>query len=125
MCRTSDPRRDFVVSSLMRWGEFEAFGEWSARAQRSIIGRLIADGPGVPCSAPGPTIPIVGIPHDIARMGRVVAAMRAECVAGERYYAAIRARFVAGNLADEANGAVVLSRAIGWIVDAWFKQKAA
>ena len=102
--------RNIVINMLEHWGEWERVGEYSRYAERSILGHLFRDGPGVSCGAFGPSIPAaLLIPMDVTHVSRILADMRADCRAGERYYQAIRMRFVWG---ETSSGNMVLTRAI-------------
>lgn len=91
--------RDVVVAMLEHWGYWEGLGRYGADAQRSMLGRIRDGGAGGGSSGPG-LPPGLTIPDDVVWTGRMVAALREEHRAGEVYYRAIRARFVAGGEFD-------------------------
>lgn len=103
--------RDIIRGMLKDWGEYEALGLYSAYAQRSALGRMgesRATGDGKP-------LPPIWIPRDVQEAGRLVALMREQCRAGERYYKAIRKRYVA---MEDIRGDSI-DRAERWIIKTW------
>jgi hypothetical protein len=112
--------RDTVVAVLTSWGEWEAVGYADGRLKETVLGKLAHGIQEAPCSAFGPAVPLaVLIPWDVAEMGRLVADMRTECRAGERYHRLIRERFVLGR---PVTGKPV-ERAVAWLVDAWVAER--
>ena len=110
MKSTRRTTRDIVINMLEHWGEWERLGEYSSLAERSILGHLFKNGPGASCGAFCPSIPAaLLIPIDVTHVSRILADIRADCRAGERYYQAIRIRFVWGKT---SSGNMVLTRAI-------------
>jgi hypothetical protein len=115
--------RQIVREMLTTWGEWERLGLYQEGVVRSVLGRLMRDGPGVPCSAPGPSVPMgVLIPGEVTTAGRLVARMREEAPAGERWCSVIRDKYVVGN-AGAAPDAV--GRAVDWMARAWVDDVAA
>lgn len=113
--------REIVVGMLEVWGEWELLGLYQAEAG-SALGKLIKGG-GAPRGGFGPGLPrALLIPTDVMTAGRLVARMRDEAKAGERYYKLIRARFVAFPPSQENERAT--NRAIAWIVAAWVQDRA-
>jgi hypothetical protein len=101
--------RDIVRSMLTSWGEYEALGLYSARAQRSMLGRMGDSRP----TGDGRPLPPVWIPGDVQLMCRLVALMRETSRAGEVYYRLLRKRYVAqedvsGRQINRAEHAVTL-----------------
>lgn len=107
--------KDIVREMLIRWGEFEALGLYSARAQRSMLGR-IGDSRS---SGEGRPLPPIWIPADVQEMCRLVALMRETCRAGETYYRVIRKRYVA---TEEIRGDAI-ERAERWLVKQWLAMR--
>ena len=103
--------RDIVRSMLIAWGEYEALGLYSARAQRSMLGKMGETKP----TGDGKPLPPIWIPRDVQEAGRLVALMREQCRAGERYYKAIRKRYVA---MEDIRGDAI-DRAERWIIKTW------
>jgi hypothetical protein len=115
--------RQIVREMLTTWGEWERLGLYQEGVVRSVLGRLVKDGPGVPCSAPGPSVPMgVMIPGEVTTAGRLVARMRDEAASGVRWHSLIREKYVAGNarVAPDAVG-----RAVDWMARAWVDDVAA
>jgi hypothetical protein len=109
-----------VVDVLETWGEWEAVGYDNGLLRETALGRLAHGADLPPCSAFGPRVPLaVMIPEEVSKMGRVVADMRLECRAGERYYRLIRERYVLGRQV----GGDAIERAISWIVEAWITRE--
>jgi hypothetical protein len=85
--------RDFIRRILVEWGEFEAMGRYAAKAQQSIMGRLIEEGPTPPCGEMGPRVPLLAIPWAVSEMSRTLDLMRVSTPGGERYYRVLRLRY--------------------------------
>lgn len=100
MARRRDVRL-IVLDMLEHWGEWERKGLYGAASARSMLGRLVKDGPGTGGGSVGPSLPPgLRIPSDVLVMGRMVNQMRVDHRAGEHYYKAIRVRFVCGGELD-------------------------
>lgn len=107
--------KDIVKDMLVRWGEYEALGLYSARAQRSLLGRI---GDSRPTDG-GRPLPFVWIPADVQEISRLVALMRETCKAGETYFRLIRKRYVQ----MEATSGRSIARAEDWLVKAWLDMR--
>lgn len=107
--------RDIVRDMLLRWGEYEAGGLYSAGAQRSLLGRMGDSRP----SGDGRPLPPIWIPADVQEICRLVALMRETCRAGETYFRLIRKRYVAG---EEVRGDAI-ERAERWLVNQWLAMR--
>jgi hypothetical protein len=137
MTRRRTPR-DIVIDMLVRWGEHEALGLYAAAAERSILGRIRDGGSHPPCGGSRPLPPGIWIPADVMEIGRILAHVRETSRAGERYYRAIRYRFVVCRSDDAMDDQVskvfgltisayrtLLSRSISCVVDAWLDNRRA
>ena len=106
---------DIVRSMLEAWGEYEALGLYSAKSQRSMLGKLGEMRP----TGEGRPLPPIWIPRDVQEAGRLIALMRETCRGGERYYRAIRQRYVK---LEEIRGDTI-HRAEAWIVKQWLSMR--
>ena len=108
--------RDTMLDMLVIWGQWEAEGRWQQGVCKSSLGALIKNGPAAPNGNQGSRIPIgVMPPREVTIIDRLLAYMREHCRAGYRYAAALRTRYVL----DEPIDAVLVSRAVSWLVQAW------
>jgi len=100
---------------LTSWGEYEALGLYSAKAQRSMLGRIGDSHP----TGDGRPLPPIWIPGDVQIMCRLVALMRETSRAGEVYYRLLRKKYVAQ---EEIRGRQV-NRAEHAITLLWLKSR--
>lgn len=112
--------RGVVVAMLEKWGYWERLGMYGAAVQRSMLGRIRDGGAGSGSGGPG-LPPGLTIPADVTWTGRMVAAMRDEHRAGEVYYRAIRARFVADCEADERTTRRAIVVLVGFFLSGYCK----
>lgn len=112
--------KDVVIDMLREWGEWESEGRYQAAALRSTVGTLVTQGPGSGGTPAGSRIPAgVMIPAQVQEINRLMASMRENCRAGDRYCKVIRARYVLG----EATTGPTIERAIRWLAAAWLESR--
>jgi hypothetical protein len=110
---------DALRDMLWHWGEWEVEDRYSARYQRSILGRL-GESPGTGDGRPLP--PGVWIPSDVLMVGRLMQQMKLECRAGRRYARLIWRQYVIRQpLVDGETAA--MARAERWLLEAWKSQR--
>ena len=106
---------EIIRDMLMHWAEWEANGLYSAKSQRSLLGRIgesrRTDG--------GRPLPPCWIPKDVQEMLRLLALMRETCRAGDRYYWLLHQRYVG----QEAVKGPAIDRAERWLVEAWLSMR--
>jgi len=107
---------EIIRDMLMHWAEWEANGLWSAKSQRSLLGRI---GESRRTDGGRPLPPGIWIPADVQEIGRLLALMRENCRAGHRYHRLIYKRYVGQ---DEVRGPAI-ERAERWLVEAWLSMR--
>lgn len=107
---------EIIRDMLMHWAEWEANGLYSAKSQRSLLGRI---GESRRTDGGRPLPPGIWIPADVQEIGRLLALMRENCRAGHRYHRLIYKRYVGQ---EEVRGPAV-DRAERWLVEAWLSMR--
>jgi len=109
---------EIIRDMLMHWAEWEANGLYSAKSQRSLLGRIgesrRTDG--------GRPLPPCWIPADVQEIRRLLAYMRDNCRAGHRYNRLLRKHYVVNEPLDEEE-IPVRYRAERWLVEAWLSMR--